>query len=91
MVRTDERLKKDFPTLNVPILILHGTNDKATKPAGSQYFYDNAGSTDKTLKLYEGGYHDLLNDTDKETVIADIRAWIAHRVPVIASAATEAL
>jgi alpha-beta hydrolase superfamily lysophospholipase len=91
MVRTDERLKKDFPTLNVPILILHGTNDKATKPAGSQYFYDNAGSTDKTLKLYQGGYHDLLNDTDKATVIADIRAWIAHRVPVIASAATEAL
>ena len=27
--------------------------------------YERAGSTDKTLKLYEGGYHDLLNDLDK--------------------------
>jgi acylglycerol lipase len=29
-----------------------------------------------TLKLYEGGYHDLLNDIDKEAVMTDIRGWI---------------
>jgi len=46
MVRTDERLKKDFPSITLPILILHGTADKATKPSGSQHFYDRAGSTD---------------------------------------------
>jgi alpha-beta hydrolase superfamily lysophospholipase len=34
--------------------------------SGSQYFYEQAGSTDKTLKLYEGHYHDLLNDLDKD-------------------------
>jgi len=56
-------------------------SDKATKPSGSRMFYDNAGSTDKTLKLYEGHAHDLLNDYDKETVLADIQAWIAARLP----------
>ena len=54
MVRADERLKKEFPLITLPVLILHGTADKATKPSGSQFFYDTAGSTDKTLKLYEG-------------------------------------
>jgi acylglycerol lipase len=49
----------------MPLLILHGTADKATGPGGSQFFYDAAGSTDKTLKLYEGHVHDLLNDLGK--------------------------
>ena len=62
------------------MLILHGTADKATKPSGSQLFYDTAGSTDKTLKLYEGDFHDLLNDIDKEAVMADITGWIDSRL-----------
>ena len=80
MVRADERLKKEFPLITLPVLILHGTADKATKPGGSQAFYDAAGSTDKTLKLYEGAYHDLLNDTDKEAVMADITRWVDERL-----------
>jgi acylglycerol lipase len=82
MVRADERLKKEFPLITLPVLILHGTLDKATRPSGSQLFYDTAGSTDKTLKLYEGHFHDLLNDVDKEVVMADITHWIdAHLAP----------
>ncbi len=80
MVRADERLEKEFPGVTLPLLILHGTQDKATKPSGSQQFYDAAGSRDKTLKLYEGGYHDLLNDTDREVVLRDIVAWIEARL-----------
>jgi alpha-beta hydrolase superfamily lysophospholipase len=81
MVRADEQLKQSFPQIKLPVLILHGTADKATRPSGSQLFYDTAGSTDKTLKLYEGYFHDPLNDTGKEAVMADIQAWIDKRVP----------
>jgi len=63
------------------VLILHGSADKATKPSGSQLFYDTAGSKDKTLKLYEGHVHDLLNDLGKEAVMADIKVWIDARLP----------
>ena len=45
---------------------MHGTADKATKPSGSKEFYEAAGSKDKTLKLYDGHFHDLLNDVGKE-------------------------
>jgi acylglycerol lipase len=82
MVRADERLKREFGLITLPVLILHGSADKAAKPSGSQRFYDMAGSTDKTLKLYEGHYHDLLNDIDKEIVMADIQQWIDERIPV---------
>ena len=53
--------------------------DKATMPAGSKEFFDNAGSVDKTLKLYEGHFHDLLNDLGKEQVLAEIVGWINAR------------
>ena len=80
MVRADERLKKEFPLITLPVLILHGTLDKTTKPSGSKLFYDTAGSKDKTLKLYEGHFHDLLNDVDKKVVMADIQRWIDARL-----------
>ena len=83
MIDASRRLNKEFPLIKLPVLILHGTDDKATNPSGSQFFYDTAGSTDKTLKLYEGHYHDLLNDVDKEVVMADITGWIDARVPAI--------
>ena len=82
LVRADERLDREFPLITLPVLILHGTGDKVTRAAGSQRFFDNAGSRDKTLKLYEGHAHDLLNDIDKEQVMSDIVAWINARVGV---------
>jgi alpha-beta hydrolase superfamily lysophospholipase len=81
MVRADERLAKEFDQIKLPVLILHGTNDKVTKPGGSQIFYDNAGSKDKTLKLYDGYVHDLLNDVGKEVPMADIQGWLDARIP----------
>lgn len=82
LVRADERLHDEFPLITLPVLIMHGTDDKATVCRGSQFFYDTAGSKDKTLKLYEGHYHDLLNDVGKEQVMADILAWIGARLAV---------
>jgi acylglycerol lipase len=81
LVRADERLKKEFPLITLPVLILHGSRDENTKPTGSQHFYDRAGSVDKTLKFYEAGFHDLLNDIDKCVVMQDIQGWINARLP----------
>lgn len=81
LVRADERLKREFPRITLPVFILHGSADKATLPGGSQFFFDTAGSKDKTLKLYDGHFHDLLNDIGKEEVMADIMRWIDNRLP----------
>lgn len=80
LANADDRLKKEFPKITLPVFIIHGTADKATKPSGSQFFYDTAGSKDKSLKLYEGHYHDMLNDIGKEGVMADIKAWLDKHV-----------
>jgi alpha-beta hydrolase superfamily lysophospholipase len=80
MVRADERLKRDFPLIKLPVFIIHGSLDKATKPSGSQLFYEKVGSTDKTLKIYDGYFHDLLHDVGKEVVMADVQAWLDKRI-----------
>jgi alpha-beta hydrolase superfamily lysophospholipase len=81
LARADERLHDSFEQITIPVLIMHGTEDKATVCHGSEFFYEHVGSADKTLKLYEGHYHDLLADFGKEEVLADIKTWIAARVP----------
>jgi acylglycerol lipase len=86
LVRADERLHDSFGQITLPVLILHGTDDRATVCRGSEYFHEHAGSADKTLKLYEGHYHDLLNDLGKEQVLEDIAGWIEVRLPARAAA-----
>jgi alpha-beta hydrolase superfamily lysophospholipase len=81
LARADDRLKREFSKITLPVFIVHGTADKATKFQGSQFFYDHAGSKDKTLKLYDGHFHDMLNDVGKEEVMGDISNWITSRLP----------
>jgi alpha-beta hydrolase superfamily lysophospholipase len=81
LVRADERLRVEFPQITLPVFIMHGTDDRATVCHGSEFFYQTAGSTDKTLKLYEGHYHDLLNDLGKEAVMTDVKTWIDAHLP----------
>ena len=80
--RAGERFEREFGKITLPVFILHGTDDKATRPDGSEQFFNETGSSDKTLKLYEGYYHDLLADLGKEQVFQDIDAWISERLPV---------
>lgn len=80
LARAEERLAREFDRITLPVLVLHGTADKATKPEGSQAFYDAAGSSDRTLKLYDGFFHDLLNDVDRDRISNDIGNWIIDRI-----------
>ena len=49
-------------------------------PAGSEEFHAAASSRDKTLKLYQDHYHDLLNDIGKEQVLAETISWFNARL-----------
>lgn len=63
--------------LTLPFLVMHGTGDRLTNPQGSRDLYQNASSSDKTLKLYNGLYHDLLHEPERARVSADLLDWLA--------------
>ena len=65
--------------LTLPILALHGTRDSLTAPTGSRELIRVVPSTDKTLRIYEGLYHDLLHEPKHKIVEDDVLAWLgAH-------------
>ena len=74
-----KRIEAGRAQLRVPVLIWHGTEDKLTEPEGSRAFGANVGSPDRTLTLYEGSYHETLNDLDRERVIRALIDWIDQR------------
>ena len=66
-------------TLDVPLFVMHGTADRLTNPEGSKELAARARTPDKTIKLYEGYYHDLLHEPERAAVLADIERWLdAH-------------
>ncbi len=72
------QLEPGVPQIQLPLLIMHGTGDNLCSPEGSRLAYKKAGSRDKTLKLYEGFYHEVLNEPWNYLVLDDIAAWLAR-------------
>ncbi len=75
------RIQRQMQRIEIPLLLLHGTGDVVTDPDGSRQLYLRATSSDKTLHLYEGLYHDLLHEPEWESVVHDALAWLDARVP----------
>jgi acylglycerol lipase len=74
-----ELVQREMERFALPVLIMHGTEDLLVPYGGSERFFERASSADKTLKLYEGLYHEILNEPERETVLADIVGWLdAH-------------
>jgi lysophospholipase len=80
MVKIQQELPRRMPEIKLPILIMHGTADRLCDPEGSQMLYERVSSKDKTLKLYEGFYHEIFNEPGREQVFADMEAWLATHI-----------
>ena len=70
---------KRLPSLTLPLLILHGADDRLTPPSGSRLVDELASSRDKTLHLYPGLRHEILNEPERDSIIAEIVAWLIAR------------
>lgn len=65
----------------LPLLLIHGSDDGLTNPKGSKLLFEKASSPDKKLQIFLGGYHELINDLDREEVMKLIVDWIKNRIP----------
>ncbi|MEZ4619775.1 MAG: alpha/beta hydrolase [Caldilineaceae bacterium] len=79
MARAVDYVQQHMADFHLPLILMHGTADRMVTPEGSKQLYAQAAATDKTLKLYEGLYHEILNEPEKYEILADIRTWLdAH-------------
>ncbi len=81
MLKAMRRITAEASRIRLPILILQGGADKLVDPAGATMLHDLAGSTDKTLKVYEGLYHEVYNEPEHDLVLRDVESWLEARLP----------
>jgi alpha-beta hydrolase superfamily lysophospholipase len=77
LARAIDAFPDEVGAITVPTLILYGTADRLSPPKGSIMLGERIGAADKTIRAYEGLFHEILNEPERERVLADIRAWLA--------------
>lgn len=78
MARAEEQL----PQLRLPLLVMQGSEDGLVDPACGPHVVERAGSPDKTLRMYPGLWHEIMNEPERERVISDLISWLEERIRV---------
>jgi len=79
LARSAEWVMAHAADLEPPLLLLHGDADGLVNVENSRQFFDRVTLPDKTIKIYEGGYHESHNDIHKAQMLADLEQWLeAH-------------
>lgn len=68
---------KDF---RLPVLVMAGSADRIADPSAGEAFADQAGSSDKGFRLYDGLRHELWNERDRSRTVGDAASWIESRL-----------
>jgi len=79
LLRAEDETFREAGQLTLPCLIMQGGDDGIVDPSGTMDFFKKVRSADKTLKVYDGFYHEILNEPGKESVLADMDAWLSAR------------
>ncbi|HEY4869873.1 MAG TPA: lysophospholipase [Candidatus Dormibacteraeota bacterium] len=79
MLQTMEQVSDGLPGLRLPLLVMQGTEDGLVDPGCGPMVYERAGSPDKTLKMYDGLWHEIFNEPERDTVLRDLVSWLDAR------------
>ena len=79
MVATMQSFPSRLPELRTPILVMHGSADTLVNPEGSRMVERLAGSTDKTLIMWDGLRHEIFNEPERDEVLDHVVKWLADR------------
>ena len=72
-------VRRNIAQLQVPILLVHGSADKVNDVKGSEEIFARI-TSDKTLKIYPGSYHEPHNDLDRNQVMDDVIEWLDNHL-----------
>lgn len=78
---TLDRFNAEIARITIPLLFLHGTEDPFVPYQTSLDAVERMPSADKTVKLYDGARHELVNETNRDEVLGDLAAFAARVAP----------
>lgn len=62
--------------LRRPLLLLQAGDDRIASADCSRKFFEAIPVQDKTLRVYDGYYHEVLNEVGRERVFHDLETWM---------------
>jgi alpha-beta hydrolase superfamily lysophospholipase len=71
-----DRFARDNGLLTMPVALLHGTDDPFVPYERSLKAIEDMPSSDRTIHVYQGARHEVLNETNRDEVIRDLSDWI---------------
>lgn len=77
---TIQWLKDNCRTFTNSVLILNGNHDTSVTPQDAIDFYQQTGAKDKSLRIYAGVNHFLMNDPKGHQIVGDVISWIEDRL-----------
>jgi len=80
LLKTMMQVDQDMEKITVPMVIVQGSEDKLANPQGAKTLYAQAGSMDKTLKIYDGLFHEVFNEPEKALVLSEVASWLEAHV-----------
>jgi acylglycerol lipase len=81
LARTIETFPEAVTRFRLPLLVMHGSADRLVPIAGGEMVAERAGSEDKTFKRYDGLFHEILNEPERQQVLNDMADWLDARFP----------
>ena len=75
-----EYVNNNIRKVSVPTLVMHGKEDGIVVSSTGEWTYNNLVVKDRTLKMYEGLYHEIFNEVKKDEVIDDLLNWLNERL-----------
>jgi acylglycerol lipase len=75
-----KRTAENAHKITLPLLIVQGGEDKLVPPDGASLFHERIGSADKSVKIYDGLYHEIFNEPEREEVLTDVENWLEHHL-----------
>lgn len=79
-VKTQEMLFREAHRIKLPFFIGFGGADKVASPEGAKKLVAAAGSATKELKIYDGLYHEILNEPSWPDILNDMVAFADRHV-----------
>jgi alpha-beta hydrolase superfamily lysophospholipase len=80
MLKAMQRVTAEVEKITLPIIVVQGSEDRLVDPDGAQMLYDRAGSKDKILKIYQGAYHEVHNEPEREVMFKDLETWLGSHI-----------
>lgn len=70
----------EVSSVDVPILAMQAGEDLIVDPLAVEPWLEKTGSSDRTLKILDGHYHELLNEEDWRETLNELLSWLESRI-----------